>query len=189
MARIKKNPEVIEENIQETPEQLPAEKPQNVVISVPLPIEFEEGVPTLAPVIEPVIVEDDIDDVELEKTEYLYYEVFDQSEYLVAALDGSDELLSYIDSNKTQLEDWVNELNEEITDLDKLFSLNYPGVTNLYSSILQYQNQNGLAPIGPKVKSLMEFHKDTTGILLDEEVAIAVYGNLRYSFVPIKLML
>jgi hypothetical protein len=27
MARIKKNPEVIEENIQETPEQLPAEKP------------------------------------------------------------------------------------------------------------------------------------------------------------------
>ena len=91
--------------------------------------------------------------------------------------------------NKTQLEDWVNELNEEITDLDKLFSLNYPGVTNLYSSILQYQNQNGLAPIGPKVKSLMEFHKDTTGILLDEEVAIAVYGNLRYSFVPIKLML
>jgi hypothetical protein len=35
----------------------------------------------------------------------------------------------------------------------------------------------------------MEFHKDATGILLDEEVAIAVYGNLRYSFVPIKLML
>ena len=189
MARIKKNPEVIEENIKETAEQLPVEKPQNIVISVPLPIEFEEGVPNLTPANEPVMAEDDHDDTESEKTEYLYYEVYEEGEYLVTALDGSDELLSYINFNKSQLEYRVNELNEEITDFDKLFSLNYPNVPNLYSSFLQYQNQNGLAPIGPKVKSLMEYHKDATGILLDEEVAIAVYGNLRYSFVPIKLML
>lgn len=117
----------------------------------------------------------------------LYYEVFDTGMTLGVVKDGSEELMKFINGNKEELESWVNELKTEITDQYTLLAINYPGSEFRYVSVLQYQNQNGLAPEGPKFKSMMDFYKDQSPTSSDEEIAFGVFGNLRFSFVPIRL--
>jgi len=117
----------------------------------------------------------------------LYYEVFDTEMTLGIVKDGSEELMKFIQGNKEELYSWVNELKAEITDQAQLLAINYPGAELRYLSVLQYQNQNGFAPEGPKFKSMMDFYKAQHETSSEEEIAFAVFGNLRFSFVPIRL--
>jgi hypothetical protein len=117
----------------------------------------------------------------------LYYEVFDTEMTLGIVKDNSEELMKFIQGNKEELDNWVSELKTEITDSSQLLALNYPGAEHRYVSVLQYQNQNGFAPEGPKYKSMMDFYKDQHETSSEEEIAFAVFGNLRFSFVPIRL--
>lgn len=138
---------------------------------------------------------EEFDESELDSFEFqdeliageLYYEVFDTGMTLGIAKDGSDELLKFINGNKEELDSWVNELKSEIFDQAQLLAINYPGAETRYISVLQYQNQNGLAPEGPKFKSMMDYYKDQHPTSSEEEIAFAVFGNLRFSFVPIRL--
>lgn len=117
----------------------------------------------------------------------LYYEVFDTGMTLGVVKDDSEELMKFINGNREELDSWVNELKTEILDQEQLLSINYPGNELRYRSILQYQNQNGLAPEGPKFKSMMDYYKSQHETSSGEEIAFAVFGNLRFSFVPIRL--
>ena len=117
----------------------------------------------------------------------LYYEVFDTEMTLGIVKDNSEELMKFIQGNKEELDNWVSELKTEITDSSQLLAINYPGAEHRYVSVLQYQNQNGFAPEGPKYKSMMDFYKDQHETSSEEEIAFAVFGNLRFSFVPIRL--
>jgi len=117
----------------------------------------------------------------------LYYEVFDTEMTLGIVKDNSEELMKFIQGNKEELDSWVSELKTEITDSLQLLAINYPGAEHRYVSVLQYQNQNGFAPEGPKYKSMMDFYKDQHETSSEEEIAFAVFGNLRFSFVPIRL--
>jgi hypothetical protein len=117
----------------------------------------------------------------------LYYEVFDTGMTLGYCKDGSEELMKFINGNKEELQNWVNELKTEITDHLQLLSINYPGAETRYVSVLQYQNQNGFAPEGPKFKSMMDYYIDQHPTSSEEEIAFAVFGNLRFSFVPVRL--
>jgi hypothetical protein len=117
----------------------------------------------------------------------LYYEVFDTEMTLGIVKDNSEELMKFIQGNKEELDSWVSELKTEITDPSQLLAINYPGAEHRYVSVLQYQNQNGFAPEGPKYKSMMDFYKDQHETSSEEEIAFAVFGNLRFSFVPIRL--
>jgi hypothetical protein len=117
----------------------------------------------------------------------LYYEVFDTGMTLGIVKDGSDELMKFIQGNKDELDSWVNELKADIQDQAQLLAINYPGAEHRYVSVLQYQNQNGFAPEGPKYKSMMDYYKAQHETSSEEEIAFAVFGNLRFSFVPIRL--
>ena len=138
---------------------------------------------------------EEIDDSELDSFEIqeeliageLYYEVFDTGMTLGVVRDGSEELMKFINGNKEELESWVNELKAEITDQAQLLAINYPGAEFRYVSVLQYQNQIGFAPEGPKYKSMMDYYKSQYETSSEEEIAFAVFGNLRFSFVPIRL--
>lgn len=117
----------------------------------------------------------------------LYYEVFDGDTSLGYVMDESDELLKFLDGNKEELSGWVQNLKDPITDEKELLTLNYPDIADKYKSVLQYQNQNGYAPIGPKYKSMMDYYKDKYVTSSEEEIAFAVFGDLRFKFVPVRL--
>lgn len=117
----------------------------------------------------------------------LYYEVFDGDTSLGYVMDESDELLRFLDGNKEELNNWVEQLRTHITDDKELLALNFPDVVEKYSSVIQYQNQNGYAPIGPKFKSMMDFYRDKYPTSSEEEIAFAVFGDLRFKFVPVRL--
>lgn len=138
---------------------------------------------------------DVVDDTELDNLEpeegyvpgELYYEVFDTGMTLGYCKDGSEELMKFINGNKEELESWVAELKAEITDQSELLAINYPGAETRYVSVLQYQNQNGFAPEGPKFTCMMDYYLDQHPTSSEEEIAFAVFGNLRFSFVPVRL--
>jgi hypothetical protein len=117
----------------------------------------------------------------------LYYEVFDGDTSLGYVMDESDELLKFLDGNKEELNSWVEQLSTPITDDRELLELNHPDIADKYKSVLQYQNQNGYAPVGPKFKSMMDYYKDKHSTSSDEEIAFAVFGDLRFKFVPVRL--
>lgn len=117
----------------------------------------------------------------------LYYEIFDGDTSLGYVLDESEDLLKFLDGNKEELNSWVEQLSVPIVDEKELLILNYPDISDKYSSVLQYQNQNGYAPIGPKFKCMMDYYKDKHPTSSEEEIAFAVFGDLRFKFVPVRL--
>lgn len=120
--------------------------------------------------------------------ELMAYKVFLKGEYICAVKDESEELVFFLEQNKAQLSSWVEELSAPITDQKLLFSINYPDVKQPYNSIAQYQAQNGFAPNPPKITNLLDYHKQLKNLNFDEEVAVAVMGDLDYSFVPVKVV-
>jgi hypothetical protein len=136
--------------------------------------------------VEEVVEETVIDNIT--PSELMAYKVFLKGEYICAVKDESEELMFFLEQNKAQLSSWVDELRAPITDQKLLFSINYPDVKQPYNSIAQYQAQNGFAPNPPKITNLLDYHKQQKNLNFDEEVAVAVMGDLDYSFVPVKVV-
>lgn len=123
-----------------------------------------------------------------EPVEVLGYKVFEKGELILPVEDGSDELNYFLDRNKLQLNAWIEELKKPIEDEKLLFKINYPHVLQPYNSITQYQAQNGLAPSVPQINNMLDYNKIKLNLFSDEEVAVAVMGDLDFSFVPVKII-
>jgi hypothetical protein len=113
--------------------------------------------------------------------------VFDNGNLVAAVYQTSpilDELLNY---NKNQLESRLNFLHEIVTDEEEICKMNINGTTK-YSSWRQYRIQNGLTPSEPPITKRIQYYQKQYQNLTEEEIAIRVYGNLRYSFTPIDML-
>ena len=126
--------------------------------------------------------------VKSEPVEVMGYKVFEKGELILPVEDGSDELNYFLDRNKFQINSWIEELKKPIDDEKLLFKINYPQVLQPYNSIAHYQAQNGFAPIPPQITNMLDYHKIKLNLASDEEVAVAVMGDLDYSFVPVKII-
>ena len=125
-----------------------------------------------------------IDDI-IEKGQL--YAVYDNGEVVASVYENSaalDELLEY---NKKQLEERINFLLEIVADEAEIVAMNIKGPTK-YISWRQYQIQNGLTPVEPPITTRFQYYQQQYVDLTVEEIAIKVYGNLRYSFTPIEML-
>ena len=115
------------------------------------------------------------------------YAVYDNGEVVASVYENSaalDELLEY---NKKQLEERINFLLETVSDEEEIVAMNVKGPTK-YSSWRQYQIQNGLTPVEPPITTRFQYYLQQYSDLSVEEMAVKVYGNLRYSFTPIEML-
>jgi hypothetical protein len=115
------------------------------------------------------------------------YAVIDNGEVVASVYDNSaalDELLEY---NKKQLDERINFLLETVSDEAEIVAMNIKGPTN-YISWRQYQIQNGLTPTEPPITTRYQYYQTRYSDLTVEEMAIKVYGILRYSFTPIEML-
>ena len=115
------------------------------------------------------------------------YAVYDNGEVVASVYENSaaiDELLEY---NKKQLEERINFLLETVSDEMEIVAMNIKGPTK-YTSWRQYQIQNGLTPVEPPVTTRFQYYQQQYFDLSVEEMAVKVYGNLRYSFTPIEML-
>jgi hypothetical protein len=115
------------------------------------------------------------------------YAVYDNGEVVASVYENSaalDELLEY---NKKQLEERINFLLETVSDEEEIVAMNVKGPTK-YVSWRQYQIQNGLTPVEPPVTTRYQYYLQQYFDLTVEEMAVKVYGNLRYSFTPIEML-
>jgi hypothetical protein len=115
------------------------------------------------------------------------FAVKDNGEVVASVYENSaalDELLEY---NKSQLEERIKFLLETVADEEEIVAMNIKGTTK-YSSWRQYQIQNGLTPTEPPISSRFNFYLLKYPDLTVEEMAVKVYGNLRYSFTPIEML-
>lgn len=115
------------------------------------------------------------------------YAVFDNGNLVSAVFESNPILDSLLEYNKKQLEERINFLNEIVNDEVEICKMNIPGSTK-YSSWRQYRVQNGLTPIEPPIQKRIQYYQKQYQELTEEEIAIRVYGNLRYSFTPIDML-
>jgi len=81
----------------------------------------------------------------------------------------------------------INFLLETVSDEEEIVAMNVKGPTK-YVSWRQYQIQNGLTPVEPPVTTRYQYYLQQYFDLTVEEMAVKVYGNLRYSFTPIEML-
>ena len=115
------------------------------------------------------------------------YAVIDNGEVVASVYENSaalDELLEY---NKKQLDERINFLLETVSDEAEIVAMNIKGPIN-YISWRQYQIQNGLTPTEPPITTRYNYYLQRYSDLSVEEMAIKVYGILRYSFTPIEML-
>ena len=115
------------------------------------------------------------------------FAVKDNGEVVASVYENSaalDELLEY---NKSQLDERINFLLETVSDEEEIVAMNIKGPTK-YSSWRQYQIQNGLTPVEPPITTRYNYYLQKYSDLSVEEMAIKVYGILRYSFTPIEML-
>jgi len=115
------------------------------------------------------------------------FAVYDNGEVIASVYENSKKLDELLEYNKKQLEGRIAFLNEVITDEAEIVRLNVRGSTS-YSSWRQYLAQNGLTPSEPPIKTLFQYYSALYTNMGVEEIAIKVYGNLRYSFTPISML-
>jgi len=144
------------------------------------------------------IVEEKIERVEIEKNiidpvvEELVekgqlYAVFDNGLLVAAVFESNPILDSLLEYNKKQLEERIKFLHDIVTDENEICKMNIKSATK-YSSWRQYRIQNGLTPSEPPIKTKIQYYQKQYQTLTDEEIAVRVYGNLRYGFNPIDML-
>ena len=116
----------------------------------------------------------------------LSFEVFDNQEYVETVANNSDKLHHYLELNRKQLDEWIEELSQIPSDPNDLIFINFGHQQRIYRSYDQYFTQNGYAPREPRIKSWMEYYKKIHNPITEEEIAVELKGKLRYSFNPIK---
>ena len=138
-------------------------------------------------VAEPEVEISSVEEISSEVEMGQLYAVYDNGEVVASVYDNStalDELLEY---NKSQLQERIEFLLEPVSDEAEIVAMNIKGATK-YSSWRQYQIQNGLTPTEPPITTRFQFYLQKYYDLTVEEMAIKVYGNLRYSFTPIEML-
>jgi ribosomal protein S13 len=115
------------------------------------------------------------------------YAVFDNGLLVAAVFESNPVLDSLLEYNKKQLEERLKFLHDIVTDENEICKMNINGSTK-YSSWRQYRIQNGLTPIEPPIKTKIQYYQKQYHSLTEEEIAIRVYGNLRYGFNPIDML-
>jgi hypothetical protein len=109
------------------------------------------------------------------------YDVFENNVF-VKTVENTEELDFYLEINKVQLLDFIEELKKDTFNEEDLALFNTPDDNRTYKNLAQYFLQNGLAPVEPKIKSWMVFYTKKYPFMSEEEIAIKAIGNLRYSF-------
>jgi hypothetical protein len=115
------------------------------------------------------------------------YAVIDNGEVVASVYENSDALIELLEYNKRQLDERINFLLETVSDEAEIVAMNIKGPTN-YISWRQYQVQNGLTPTEPPITTRYNYYLQKYSDLSVEEMAIKVYGILRYSFTPIEML-
>lgn len=115
------------------------------------------------------------------------YAVIDNGEVVASVYENSDALVELLEYNKRQLDERINFLLETVSDEAEIVAMNIKGPTN-YISWRQYQVQNGLTPTEPPITTRYNYYLQRYSDLSVEEMAIKVYGILRYSFTPIEML-
>mgnify|MGYP000995661912 FL=1 len=115
------------------------------------------------------------------------YAVFDNGLLVAAVFESNPVLDSLLEYNKKQLEERLKFLHDIVTDENEICKMNINGSTK-YSSWRQYRIQNGLTPIEPPINTRIQYYQKQYHSLTEEEIAIRVYGNLRYGFNPIDML-
>lgn len=115
------------------------------------------------------------------------YAVIDNGEVVASVYENSDALIELLEYNKKQLDERINFLLETVSDEAEIVAMNIKGPTN-YISWRQYQIQNGLTPTEPPITTRYNYYLQRYSDLSVEEMAIKVYGILRYSFTPIEML-
>ena len=115
------------------------------------------------------------------------YAVYDNGEVVASVYENSAALDNLLEYNKKQLEERINFLLETVSDEAEIVAMNIKGPTK-YASWRQYQIQNGLTPVEPPITTRFQYYQQQYFDLTVEEMAVKVYGNLRYSFTPIEML-
>ena len=146
-------------------------------------LEIEENVEE--PVVE--FSSDDAVEISSEEETGQLYAVIDNGEVVASVYENSDALVELLEYNKRQLDERINFLLETVSDEAEIVAMNIKGPTN-YISWRQYQIQNGLTPTEPPITTRYNYYLQRYSDLSVEEMAIKVYGILRYSFTPIEML-
>jgi hypothetical protein len=116
------------------------------------------------------------------------YGIYDQGQLMFVTDPESSVVDDFVSDNKAELETWVQNLSREVTSEEDILFMNCSKNGQNYTSYAHYLQQQGLAPSAPKFTSWIQYYRDQYYNLSDEEIAIKVYGNLRYSFSPVKML-
>ena len=116
------------------------------------------------------------------------YGIYDQGQLMFVTDPESSVVDDFVSDNKAELETWITNLSKEVTSEEDILFMNCSKNGQNYTSYAQYLQQQGIAPSAPKFTSWIEYYRDQYYNLSDEEIAIKVYGNLRYSFSPVKML-
>ena len=114
------------------------------------------------------------------------FEIHCDGQHIETVEDKSPELIKYLDLNRAELDERIQELWQTPTDPNDLIFFNFGEQKLIYNSYNSYFNLNGFAPVEPKVKSWMEYYLKKHNPITEEEVVIQLKGPLQYSFIPIK---
>lgn len=115
------------------------------------------------------------------------WNVYLGTEVVAVVEDESADLIKYLNENHQQLLANIEKL-KEVTDNDEdlaVMNLQFTG-NKKYTSLKQYYLQNGLAPRTPAITSWMQYYLQKYPMMTEEEIAIEVFGPLKFSFVKVE---
>ncbi len=115
------------------------------------------------------------------------WNVYLGTEVVAVVEDESPELFKFLDENHQQLLENIEKL-KQVTDNDEdlaVMNLQFTG-NKKYTSLRQYYLQNGLAPRTPAITSWMQYYLQSYPMKTEEEIAIEVFGPLKFSFVKVE---
>lgn len=138
-------------------------------------------------VAEPVVEISSVEELDVVEETGQLYAVYDNGEVVASVYENSQALDELLEYNKKQLQERINFLLEVVADEEEIVAMNIKGPTK-YASWRQYQIQNGLTPTEPPITTRFQYYSNRYTNLTVEEIAIKVYGNLRYSFTPIEML-
>ena len=115
----------------------------------------------------------------ISQKKYIVHENGTQIEELY---ENDEKIKSYLDLNKQQLQEWVDNLKVEVTDPNLLLLFNVGQQNRNYITYDSYFSQNGLAPKPCIHKTWLSYLISQNPSLTEEEIAIQINGNLKYSF-------
>lgn len=125
-------------------------------------------------------------ELELDQIVKTKFEIYSHGQHIDTVEDESPELIKYLEFNRSELNQRIEELWQTPSDPNDLIFFNFGEQKLNYNSYYAYFNQNGFAPVEPKINSWMEYYLKKHNPITEEEVVIQLKGPLQYSFIPIK---